>query len=40
MNSMKRWISQEPVIAIVDPTLIVSDPTTVLSFNIYDVTSN
>ena len=37
-KSMKGWISQEPVIRVVDPTLIVSDVTKFMNFNLETVT--
>jgi hypothetical protein len=37
MSSMKKWISQEPVIRRVDPALIVSEITKFIQFNIYKV---
>lgn len=38
MSSMKSWISQEPVVRVVDPTLLVSEVTRFIQFNLYDVT--
>ena len=34
MKSMKKWISQEPVVRVVDPTLIISDITKFVEFNL------
>ena len=34
MKSMKKWISQEPVVRVVDPTLIVSDVTKFVEFDL------
>lgn len=34
MKSMKKWISHEPTIRIVDPTLIVSRVAKLISFNL------
>ena len=38
MTSMKKWISQEPVVRVVDPTLIVSDITKFIEFNLDSTT--
>lgn len=34
MTSMKDWIASEPVVRVVDPTLIVSDVTKFLQFDL------
>lgn len=38
MSSMKKWISQEPVTRVVDPTLIVSEINKFAHFNLHEVT--
>ena len=38
MTSMKGWISQEPVVRVVDPTLVVSDVTKFIDFDLHTVT--
>lgn len=38
MTSMKKWISQEPLIRIVDPSLIVSKVSKLFTFNLQTVT--
>ena len=38
MVSMKKWISHEPIIRVVDPNLIVSKVTRLLTFDIEKVT--
>jgi type I protein arginine methyltransferase len=37
MKSMKKWISHEPLIRVVDPALIVSKVAKVLTFNLEEV---
>lgn len=38
MTSIKKWISQEPIIRVIDPTLIVSKVARILNFNLHKVT--
>lgn len=40
MKSMKKWISHEPIIRVVDPTLIVSRVTKILTFNLQTISFN
>lgn len=37
MTSMKKWISHQPIIRIIDPALIVSKVTKLLTFNLQTV---
>jgi protein arginine N-methyltransferase 1 len=37
MGSMKKWISHEPLIRIVDPEMIVSKVTKLLTFNLQTI---
>lgn len=37
MTSMKKWISHEPIIRVVDPTLIVSKVSKIFTFNLQTV---
>lgn len=34
MGSMKKWISHEPIIRMVDPSLIVSNTAKLVTFNL------
>ena len=37
MTSMKRWISHEPIIRVMDPSLVVSKVVKVLTFDLHKV---
>lgn len=38
MKSMKKWISHEPIIRMIDPSLVVSSIAKIISFNLQTVT--
>lgn len=37
MKEMKKWVSQEPIVRIVDPTLVISEVGQIFEFDLYKV---
>jgi hypothetical protein len=37
MKEMKKWVFQEPIVRVVDPTLVVSETIQIFEFNFYEI---